>query len=496
MDVRPNSLPALLVFRSRPMSMRPPVPSTARPPTSAGVGWKVWAPLLAVVCLLLALWLVPVWIDRQARLMRARSARSAQGAHAELNAITAQLTLMAASARGFALTTDVRFREDFRAADAAQEQSFARLSTLTRSLDSAVLHDVLELHARTDAWDAVAEDLFGGRLTRDAYLQHLPDQQEQLRRLLAALASIEAAVDREANRDVADALRIERLSMLGTGALTALVILGILSLFLIARRFRELAVETGQLAAVAEERRQLVEQAMHSRAELIRGVSHDVQNPITAADLLLELLQTEVEGPVPSGQQNVLASVRRSLDQASTILSEILELAQAESGALRIEPAPVELPTLLREWHADSQAAATAAGLTLHAELDTGLPIIHTDPRRVRRILDNFLSNAIKYASRGGWIAVRVELARVGPAGVDQADSWIRLQLRDSGPGIAPEVVEHLFTEFYRAPGTHGRGTGIGLAISRKVARLLSGEITVESELGTGSTFTLWIPVR
>jgi signal transduction histidine kinase len=131
----------------------------------------------------------------------------------------------------------------------------------------------------------------------------------------------------------------------------------------------------------------------------------------------------------------------------------------------------------------------------------TTLPRVKSDPMHLRQILVNLLANAIQYTPRGG-VAVRSRLVRDADdlAHAPRPGEWVMLQVADSGIGIASQDYERIFEEFEQVStgprtDTIRRGTGLGLAISRRLARLMGGDVTVESELGKGSTFTLWLPV-
>jgi signal transduction histidine kinase len=143
------------------------------------------------------------------------------------------------------------------------------------------------------------------------------------------------------------------------------------------------------------------------------------------------------------------------------------------------------------------RASAAAAGLSLRAEVEPGLPRVTGDVVRVRQVLGNLLSNAVKYTDRGG---VTVRATRRGAGRPDgaaaAADAWVTVAVADTGPGIPRDQQRRLFREFSRLHEGEKPGAGLGLAISQRVARALGGVITVDSEAGRGAEFTLWVPVR
>jgi signal transduction histidine kinase len=141
------------------------------------------------------------------------------------------------------------------------------------------------------------------------------------------------------------------------------------------------------------------------------------------------------------------------------------------------------------EYH----AAALGRGLSLSVDVERDPPIIETDGPRVRQIVSNLLSNAIKYTKHGS-VLVRVRRLPTSPTGDDGA--WALIELVDSGSGIPSDKKDYIFEEFSRLGDGDTPGAGLGLAISKLLAQALGGHITVESEFGHGSTFTLWLPLR
>jgi signal transduction histidine kinase len=138
------------------------------------------------------------------------------------------------------------------------------------------------------------------------------------------------------------------------------------------------------------------------------------------------------------------------------------------------------------------QGVADSVGLRLEVAAGQDLPTIRSDHERIRQVLGNLLSNAIKYTPPGG--TVRLFAERRSGRRTGDPSRWVTLSVQDTGPGISVEQQAHLFTEFRRLDPGASQGEGLGLAISDRIARLLGGEITVASEVGKGSTFTLWLP--
>ncbi len=252
-----------------------------------------------------------------------------------------------------------------------------------------------------------------------------------------------------------------------------------------------LAFRKVHLLEESEQRRDQVERVMESRARLVRGFSHDVKNPLGAADGYLQLLEEEILGELTPRQKESVGRVRRALGSALSLIDDLVELARAEAGQLEVATQQLDPGAVAREIAAEYRAQAEAAGLALTQELPAQPLTVRSDGRRVRQVLGNLLSNAVKYTPDGGRIGVRV-----GTRASDRLHrgDWVTIDVWDTGPGIPPERGQRIFEEFTRLEPARTPGAGLGLAISRRVARAIGGDLTYESQPGEGSTFTLWLP--
>lgn len=264
--------------------------------------------------------------------------------------------------------------------------------------------------------------------------------------------------------------------------------------------------------AESEQQRDAFQVVSESRSRLMRGFSHDVKNPIGAADGFLQLLEEGVLGELSERQHEGVARARHAIGDALELIEDLLTIARAETGELQVESEPVDLIETVKLAIDSFEARAAMKGLSLEAEFPAEIrelrPTIYSDAHRIRQILGNLLSNAVKYTEEGG-ITVVLSLNTEGgeppSSGGERGDEedrpeperWIEIAISDTGPGIPPEQERMIFSEF----GRGGKGEeeekgsqGIGLSISRRIAQALGGEITLESELGGGSTFTLWLP--
>ena len=249
-----------------------------------------------------------------------------------------------------------------------------------------------------------------------------------------------------------------------------------------------------EATAAAEARRQEVDRVTESRTRLIRGFTHDVKNPLGAADGFLALLEDGALGELNPKQADGVHRIRRSVKAALGLIGHLLDLARAEAGQLEIHREEIDVRATAKEVGEDFRADAASRGLELELEEAGADPLtISSDHARVRQILSNLVSNAVKYTPRGGSVHLRVE-RRQKPGASDR--EWVAIDVADNGPGISPEQQETLFHEFSRFDAAGVQGSGIGLAISQRIARALDAEITVKSADGEGSTFTLWLPAN
>ena len=253
-----------------------------------------------------------------------------------------------------------------------------------------------------------------------------------------------------------------------------------------------LSYEKMRLLEEAQDGRRRLEQVIKSRSRLIRGFSHDVKNPIGAADGYAELLSLGVYGELTDEQRASLERLRRSLRGALSLIRDLHEFGRAETGNLVVASEPVDLADLVRAIGEEYDAAARAAGLSLAVEAASDLPILRTDRERVRQIVSNLVSNAIKYTGHG---SIQVHASRQLSEPPGDAGGWACITVADTGPGIPLDKQAVIFEEFNRLGFDRHEGAGLGLAISELLARALGGHVSVESESGHGSAFTLWLPL-
>ena len=244
------------------------------------------------------------------------------------------------------------------------------------------------------------------------------------------------------------------------------------------------ALRTQQLIAA----RDRAEQADRAKTAFLSTVSHELRTPLNSMIGFTDIVLQELAGPLNDEQKRQLAIVQESSRMLLGLINEMLDLSRIEAGRLQLTLAPFDLAELLRK-RVDAFAPLIAQkSLALECEIDPHLASMTSDAQRVAQIVTNLLSNATKFTRQGG-IALRAR--QVGAAAT--------IEVRDTGPGIAQEDLELLFKPFVQvgeAQRTHREGTGLGLVISRHLARALGGDIRVESDPGQGTRFIVTLPMQ
>jgi signal transduction histidine kinase/HAMP domain-containing protein/ActR/RegA family two-component response regulator len=250
-----------------------------------------------------------------------------------------------------------------------------------------------------------------------------------------------------------------------------------------------------------EEKAQQLAQASRYKSEFLANMSHELRTPLNSLLLLSRLLAENEERNLSDKQREFASTIHKAGADLLLLIDDILDLSKIEAGRVHVEPQLTDLATVRGYVLRAFEPQAEDKGLTLRVELADGLaPTIVTDAQRLQQILRNLLSNAVKFTTSGE-VRLTIEPAEPGTnhgvPSLDEADRVICFSVHDTGIGIAGPKLSMIFEAFEQADGTTSRkfgGTGLGLSISRELARLLGGAITVSSEPGVGSTFTLLLP--
>ena len=298
--------------------------------------------------------------------------------------------------------------------------------------------------------------------------------------------------------------------------LLGLATIGLL-LFGIVRERRQ-AVRAAERSAELERLYSEVARANTAKSEFLANISHELRTPLNAIVGFVELLKDGVYGDLSPRQVPPVDRIAASATHLRHLVDQVLDIAKIAAGRLEVHPETLVLRPFVLNIASELESLINERGLSLSIAVGASLPRVRTDPTHLRQILVNLIGNAVKYTPTGG-IAVRARLVGLVAApgapprrhtpedpvlaaqSPDSRRVWIALQVVDTGVGIAPDDQARIFEEFEQVnAGPRGesmqRGTGLGLAISRRLAQLLGGDLRVDSQLGKGSTFTLWLPIH
>ncbi len=237
----------------------------------------------------------------------------------------------------------------------------------------------------------------------------------------------------------------------------------------------------GAQAAIAIENSRLFRQS-----DLVAEMVHELRTPLSSLSAASHLLQRpELE---EAQRLQIRETIYNEVQRLSDLTTNFLELSRLESGRQRFQREPVHLEGLIRECMEILRPQADTEGVELNVNADKMLAPVMGDRNQLKRLLLNLVNNAIKYNRRGGWVQVSLE---------DQGE-MVLLQVSDNGRGIPADGLDKLFDRFYRVPDHESRvvGSGLGLAIAKKITQNHGGTISVESELGSGTTFSVSLPIQ
>ncbi|HEU5393967.1 MAG TPA: ATP-binding protein, partial [Candidatus Methylomirabilis sp.] len=256
-----------------------------------------------------------------------------------------------------------------------------------------------------------------------------------------------------------------------------------------ARLFAEAKEHSEHLEERVRARTAELEEANRAKSQFLANMSHELRTPLNSIIGFSALLEEGGQGPLTEKQAHYVTNIHTSGKHLLAVINDILDLTKVEAGKLELTLGPVDLGEVIRASLTLVRGLAAAKRLSLTSELPEALPLAIADPVRLQQILFNLLSNAVKFTPAGGAVTV----------GVERREEDLAVWVRDTGIGIAPEDQERIFREFEQVDNSFARqyqGTGLGLALARKLVELHGGRIHVESALAKGSTFTFTLPKR
>ena len=447
-----------------------------------------------VVLSLVALLLSPLAVQRKVHGLRDEIEHAADPARTLVTEAQYLLARQTSVLRGYFITGDTAALQHYRELEQEELKVYAELQPLVERLGDRALTHFVELRTLSGQWHERLdnEELASSLASGTGTAEELPFEQTLYLNALSRAITLDEAITRETRARREDIARAERWGFV-VGAVLALLALAAASAAgYLSYRVRLLAREAEARQALAEGALDAKNRAVLARTRLLRGITHDVKNPLGAADAYADLLELGLKGPLPPAQLEFVGKIRQCLRAALGIVGDLLDLASAETGDLHVESIPTNVGRVVADLAGEYRAIVLQAGHALTCQVPAELPEIDSDPNRIAQVLSNLVSNAVKYTPAPGRIDLRaewVERRNTVPAG-----PWVAIRVGDSGPGIREEHRESVFDEFSRLRLDAAPGHGLGLAISRRISRLLGGDVTIgDSTLG-GAELTLWLP--
>ena len=243
------------------------------------------------------------------------------------------------------------------------------------------------------------------------------------------------------------------------------------------------------LYAELEDQAEQLKHASELKSRFLSYMSHEFRTPLGSIRSLSRLLLDRMDGPLAAEQEKQVNFIRTSAEELSAMVDDLLDLAKIEAGRITISPAWFEMVDLFSALRGMFKPILNNALVSLIFEEPIGMPRVYTDDRKLSQILRNFISNALKFTHQG---EVRVT-ARAVEGG------QVTFSVADTGVGIAKEYHVAIFQDFVQVDSPiqkRLRGTGLGLSLSKKLAELLHGSVSLQSELGVGSVFSVTVPIR
>ncbi len=269
-----------------------------------------------------------------------------------------------------------------------------------------------------------------------------------------------------------------RLALACLGAAVAILLLIILGLLIA-------SAELSRSNRALQRRNRELQSASEAKSRFVANMSHELRNPLNAVIGFSELMQHGRLGPLAERQREHLGIIRASAQHLLTLINDALDVARIEAGHIRLEPEPVDPAAIATACAASLRTVA--ASRSIHMEIDQRpVGAVMLDPGRLRQVILNYLSNAIKFSSEGGRVTITLR----------REDGRLAVEVSDTGPGVDPADQGRVFDEFFQLPGRDRSGSGLGLAVTKLIVEAQRGEVGVRSTPGLGSTFYALLPAH
>lgn len=437
-----------------------------QPPTAA-----LLAATIVVVASLIALVLLPIVVRQQTERYRIENERHAEPARAALNEVNYRLSQQIAALTRAAATRDERHLEHYSRLVPPQEAAVKTLGAHVGAISPEFDAAFRELQQRLATWhSAIQRRVDLARLPFDA---NYPAVIEAVHRLDEAITAYQGT-----RRD-----RVRALAGMQVAVTSGLVLLALVAaaLFLwMVQRLRAFARMVAEESAARQAALERQQELVRIRDEILGVVSHDLRSPLTTITLSAQLIR----GSSPEEQNDQVQTIVTATRRMERLIHDLLDVTRAEQGKLSIRRDAIDPTAVVRDVVASHQPIAASQQVAFETSVAGDLPRVCGDGDRLAQALTNLIGNALKFTPAGG--VVRLD--------VTQRDGKVRFEVSDTGPGIAPGDLPHLFEPFWQAKKTAHLGAGLGLKITRAIVEAHDGSIEVTNRAGGGACFRFELP--
>jgi signal transduction histidine kinase len=424
-----------------------------------------------VVACLAALVIFPYWLARRMERNRADIDRHAIPSRAALHEINYRLAHQIASVTRAMATGNPQHIDAYQRAIEPQRSAIEALARHRGAMGPAFDAHFAQLQHRINDWHASVEQTVDShKLADDA---NYPGVIEAIDNLDDAITAFQSSVRQESRRLSRLQLRVSAGLLLLAGVAASIVIWMISRLRALAR---ELEKESEERRAALEREREL----LRIRDEILGVVSHDLRSPLTTVTLSTQLIPDSTSEEQKEHVETILATTRRM----QRLIQDLLDVTKTDSRRLSIQRELIDPKPIIDEVIASHEPIAESKQIQLASSIDDALPRINGDGDRLAQALTNLLGNAMKFTPAGGTVRLSVR----------HSDGKVRFEVADSGPGIAPSDLPHLFEPFWQAKKTAHLGAGLGLKITRAIVEAHDGSIGVSNVPGGGACFAFELP--
>ncbi|HJT16182.1 MAG TPA: HAMP domain-containing sensor histidine kinase [Thermoanaerobaculia bacterium] len=395
----------------------------------------------------------------------------AQPARDDLNKINDQLGHEIANLSRYALTHDARFITEYRRALGQQQQTMAALREHVDVLGNGAVERFQDLAAKSDTWHAAVESWLKSPQAGANQMAYEGDYPAVVEALSWLDASISGYQTQQRNA-MANAIHLH------TRVAIVLVLLALGAAITVSWLVLRLRALTDTLAAESDERLA----ALRSRDEILGIVSHDLRSPLTTITLSTQLM----EDSPPEEQKEHIDTILSTTRRMERLIQDLLDITKIEGSTLSIRHDDIDTCELAEEVVAGHEPIALQKKIAFQPSIAPQLPTIRGDHDRLVQALANLIGNAFKFTPEGGTVRFVAE----------RHNDCVRFSIIDSGPGIPPADLPHLFEPFWQAKKTAHLGAGLGLKITRAIVEAHGGSIQVANEPGAGACFAFEVPIQ